>query len=212
MANKLYSRSKAIQGVASELKVALATANAQSAGFHLPGKLNVYTDRPSRVGESMYDEAVISPTLCEWVKGQHELMKGRTLVVGDSQPGTGFGRFVFLTIPKPHTREAEIARAIAESKKYPASRWALVLPKAAYGDNRWSGLFTEMTLLAEVPRHVLIYAKNVVRSSDEWANDVVLKRRPPGVWQLWCCVSVSAGNKCGYEGKGSSRSRHTTPR
>jgi len=102
MANKLYSRSKAIQGVASELKGALATANAQSAGFHLPGKLNVYTDRPSRVGESMYEEAVVSPALCNGVKGQYELMKGRTLVVGDVQPGiaNGFERFVFLTIPK----------------------------------------------------------------------------------------------------------------
>ncbi len=61
MANKLYSRSKAIQSVASDMCMALKKANAQSAGVHLPaaGKLNVYTDRPSRVGEAMYAEAEI---------------------------------------------------------------------------------------------------------------------------------------------------------
>ncbi len=212
MANKLYSRSKAIQGVASELKVALATANAQSAGFHLPGKLNVYTDRPSRVGESMYEEAVVSPMLCDWVRRQHELMKGRTLVVGDTLPNASFGRFVFLSVPKPHTREAEIARAIAESKKCPASCWGLVLPKAAYGDNRWSGLFSELALVAELPRDLNIYTKDIVRRSYDWANKVVLKARPAGVWQLWRCVSVSAGKKCDYKGMGSGGSRHTTSR
>ncbi len=56
------------------------------------------------------------------------------------------------------------------------------------------GLFNEMSLLAEVPWNVDIYSKNVVRSSNDWASEVVLMRRPPGVWQLWCCVSVSAGS------------------
>jgi hypothetical protein len=160
----------------------------------------------------MYEEAVVSPALCNWVKGQYELMKGRTLVVGDAQMGTGFGRFVFLTVPKPHTREAEIARAIAESKKAPASRWALVLPKAAYGDNRWLGLFNEMSLLAEVPWNVDIYSRDIVRSSNDWANEVVLRTRPPGVWQLWCCVSVSAGSLRSSGGKGRGKRQRTTSR
>ena len=158
----------------------------------------------------MYEEAVVSPVLCGWVKGQHELMKGRTLVVGESQLGMGFGHFVFLTIPKPHTREAEIARAITASKNCPASRWVLVLPKAAYGDNRWSGLFAEMTLVAEIPWNVDIYSKTIVRSSNDWANEVVLETRPPGVWQLWCCVAVSAGSRYSLKSKGSGRRRNTS--
>jgi hypothetical protein len=208
MANKLYSRSKAIQRVAADLKVALGTARAQSAAVHLPGKLNVFTDRPSRAGEAMYAEACISPHLISWVQGRTELMGERKLVCVPTP--CECGHFVFLSIPKPHTREAEIAEAIAASKQCPGSRWALVLPQAAYGDKRWSGLFSELSLVSNIPGDLDIYARDVVRTSDEWANNLVLSRRPPGQWQLWFCESVRAGAP-GRERRLCKRGRGKSP-
>ncbi len=75
MANKLYSRSKAIHGVASELKEVLKQAKAQSAAVHLPGivKRDMCTQTDPQLGlkgmrsDAMYEEARISPYLLEWI-------------------------------------------------------------------------------------------------------------------------------------------------
>ena len=60
MATKLYSKAPAIRAIADEMREVLAKQNAVSAGYHLPGVLNVFTDRPSRAGEALYEQATVA--------------------------------------------------------------------------------------------------------------------------------------------------------
>jgi hypothetical protein len=66
MATQLYSRATTIAPVAARLQKQLELRRINSVAVHLPGVLNVHTDRPSRAGEALYEQAVTSPCLVRW--------------------------------------------------------------------------------------------------------------------------------------------------
>ena len=130
MATHMYSRAKAIDRIAQLLVKECEEVGAASAGVHVPGVLNVYTDRPSRAGEALYEQVKPSLGLQQWVRERLGLKA--TAPVGVALPGEEEDRrsrpSVWVVVPKPHTRESELKQAIEIAYKCSPSRVIVVLP------------------------------------------------------------------------------------
>jgi hypothetical protein len=83
---------------------------------------------------------------------------------------------------------------------------ALILPHAAYDDNRWRPLFENLQGGFSVPDRVNIYQQQLRSSNELWADTITLEQRPSGEWKLWM-VAVDAGDK---ERASSSSQRKST--
>jgi hypothetical protein len=186
MASHLHSRSVAVSRVAKELRETLVAANAQSFGYHLPGKLNVYTDRPSRAGERLFEQSVISPALLKWAKSLPAFKKCQR-ALGALPPLVSKQHLndLFVLFPHPHVRESVIASAIAAVKSVPGLQVALVLPDAAYSDGRWTPLFPFLTKRARVPPSVHHFVSTVSTHDSLWVSSLTLPSQLPGAWWLW---------------------------
>ncbi len=172
--------------VAKELRETLVAANAQSFGYHLPGKLNVYTDRPSRAGERLFEQSVVSPSLLKWAKSLPVFNKCQR-ALGALPPLVSKQHLtdLFVLLPHPHVRESVIASAIAAVKSVPGLLVALILPEAAYSDGRWTPLFLSLTKRARVPHSVCHFVSSVSATDCLWASPLTLPSKLPGIWWLW---------------------------
>jgi hypothetical protein len=184
MASHLYSRSAAIDRVARQLRDTLRLANAQSFGVHLPGKLNIYTDRPSRAGEELYARAVVHPSLFQWARSLSifRSLRRSLPLSGSSAPRADC---LYLSVPPPHTRESCMAEAIAYATAHPSAQVALLLPDAAYSDGRWTPLFKNLKKVSILPSRIPVYSSAVSVDDSLWVSPLVLPARPSGSWSLW---------------------------
>ena len=115
MATHLHSRSAQIKTVASQLRAALKDVGASSTGFHLPGVLNVYTDRPSRAGEAVY--ARLRPTirLVQFARAKLQQLRGTKFTEAHgtvSFPSSFEGGHLWVIVPAPQDREACIRQTL----------------------------------------------------------------------------------------------------
>ncbi len=151
----------------------------------MPGKLNVFTDRPSRVGEGMYNEAVASPQLINWVSQRSRTkVQKRHIVEGLSHPTVSQAKLV-VAIPKPHTRLQEVAAAVQLAKGLPKTTICLVMPKAAYADHRWDEWNRQSQFMGSIPPLLPLYTKPVTRSCVSWASSVSLSHMASCAMGLW---------------------------
>jgi hypothetical protein len=172
--------------VAKELRETLVAANAQSFGYHLPGKLNVYTDRPSRAGERLFEQSVVSPSLLKWAKSLPVFKKCQR-ALGALPPLVSKQHLtdLFVLLPHPHVRESVIASAIAAVKSVPGLHVALVLPDAAYSDGRWTPLFALLSRHMQVPKRFRHYVSTLSANDPLWCSTLTLPDTLPGSWSLW---------------------------
>jgi hypothetical protein len=149
-----------------------------SAAVHLPGKLNVYTDRPSRAGQDMFQEATPSQPLLTWLAKRPSFKGVHSFSTRPSSPSQGL-----LAIPTPVNRESDIAATHQLRSKH--KHIAVVLPEAAYADNRWAFLKRHFRRLETLPGSLPIYSKAATRTDPLWASPLTLPSQPPGKWNVW---------------------------
>ncbi len=156
MASHLHSRAPQIKQVAAQLRGHLKAAGAQSVGFHLPGVLNVHTDRPSRAGEALYAEMQPHRRLIQWAQ---VLARSIGIVSSNSvegvmtlpaKPAQGI---LYVVVPAPHMREACINQAIGWQVHTGSAPVVLALPDADYSDNRWSPIVKRLKRIQVIPIH-----------------------------------------------------------
>jgi hypothetical protein len=186
MATKLYSKATAIRAIADELREVLAKKNAVSAGYHLPGVLNVFTDRPSRAGEALYEQTTVAQRLVAWVTTYMKRTGGvQQVSVQTSAPESTRPLSGVVVIPAPHTRESAMDQTIRLKRRCPQAVVGLILPQAAYDDNRWAPLLRQLSKVASLPVGIPIYDKSLTVSHVSWTTVLELPSQPSGQWNLW---------------------------
>jgi hypothetical protein len=185
MATHLHSRSTQIKAVASQLRAALKDVGASSTGFHLPGVLNVHTDRPSRAGEALYAQGKPSARLIQFARATVQLAR-RTKFIdasGTVSFPTHFNQgHLWVIVPAPHDREACIRQALVSTFK---DRLALALPEADYSDNRWSPIMSKLSRVASVHPLIPLYEFPLSASHEQWQCDICVSRQQMGAWNIW---------------------------
>jgi hypothetical protein len=188
MASHLNSRSTAVAKVAADLREVLKSCDGQSFGVHLPGKLNVHTDRPSRAGnyKALFAMATPSPRILQWVKSLPQFRRARHVRwLSTLSASQASAQSVWVSFPPPHLRESAILTALELKRTYPSALFTLLLPQAAYADGRWTPLFSRLTRCARLPTTVPHFTKTTRVSNALWVHDLTLPYRLPGQWWLW---------------------------
>jgi hypothetical protein len=182
----LHSRSAQIKKtVASQLRAALKDVGASSTGFHLPGVLNVHTDRPSRAGEALYARLTPSVRLVQFARAMLQRLRGTQLLEAygtasfPSAPNRGH---VWVIVPAPQDREACIRQTLESGFK---DEIVLALPEADYSDNRWSPIMRKLSRLASIPPMIPLYESPQSASHVLWQCDICVSRQQIGNWNVW---------------------------
>ncbi len=185
MATHLHSRSAQIKLIASQLRAALKDAGASSTGFHLPGVLNVHTDRPSRAGEALFAQLRPHARLVQYVKAavqdiRRVSFKEATGTI--SFPSLFPDGHLWVIVPAPHDREACIRQALECRSR---DRLALALPEADYSDNRWSPIVSRLRRIQPIHQSIPLYATPQVASCALWNHDIRIGCGLTGKWDIW---------------------------
>jgi hypothetical protein len=183
MATHLYSSSTAIESVASQLRSELDKASAQSAAVHLPGKLNVFTDRPSRVGEQMFEKAVVARSVLKTVSTIARVPL-TACVLGVPSPLLSHVRLV-LIVPRPHTRLQEVSEAVRLAHSKRNIRVFLLMPVAAYADKRWDEFKSSFKWFRSFPCQARLFEAAVTLHDESWVSPVCVPSLPMGKMGFW---------------------------
>jgi hypothetical protein len=188
MASRLHSRAPQIKQVAAQLREHLKAAGAQSTGFHLPGVLNVHTDRPSRAGEALYAEMQPHRRLTQWAQtlacrvgtSTSDRVLGVTSLPAEPAEGV-----LYVVVPAPHLREACINQAISWRVYAGLVPVVLVLPDADYSDNRWSPIVKRLKRIALIPWKVPLFQESRRAHHPLWNNSLFVDSAQVGTWHMW---------------------------
>jgi hypothetical protein len=188
MASHLHSKAPQIRPVAAQLREHLKAAGAQSVGFHLPGVLNVHTDRPSRAGEALYAEMQPHRRLIQWaqVLARSAGITASNGAVGvmalPAKPAHGV---LYVVVPAPHTREACINQAIGWRVHTGSVPVVLALPEADYSDNRWSPIVKRLKRITVIPQKIPLFQESRRVSHPLWNNSVFVDSIQVSAWHMW---------------------------
>jgi hypothetical protein len=183
MATHLYSSSTAIESVASQLRSTCSQYGAACAAVHLPGKLNVYTDRPSRAGEKLFEQAQMSSQLVAWAAAILRL-KASSGRVGLRSPVRQWHLWS-IVLPRPHTRLEEVSTAVKEATALKGHPILLVMPVAASSDNRGKEFKSNCSWLKRVPANIPLFERDVSACDPLWRSKLTVPFHSRDSWALW---------------------------
>ncbi len=173
--------------MAAQLRVHLKAAGAQSTGFHLPGVLNVHTDRPSRAGEALYAEMQPHRRLIQWAHFQARrtgITVPNSVVEVTSLPSKPAQGILYVVVPAPHLREACINQAISWQFQEGLAPVVLALPDADYSDNRWSPIVKRLKKITVIPRDIPLFQESKKAHHPLWNNTVFVDSAQLGKWYM----------------------------
>jgi len=147
VANYWFSKGESVAALAHIFQENARRLNIQTAGYHLPGKLNIHTDVPSRLTEAWWDE--LGPSINQQMLVNIQRVLGSVASVNGIQvPGANRGIAVWT--PRPHRREEDINTALAFNEKMKGKvKTFIVLPVADWSDARWSALRSRCEVLVD---------------------------------------------------------------
>jgi hypothetical protein len=192
VANWGESKGVSLRTLTKEFRQEVKHRQVDTAGVHLPGKLNVFTDKASRATESWWEKRTSTPPkeLLSQLSTKFSAVtwwQGRRLRVCKTD--------VAVWWPTPHKREEGINDAIMWKARHGVKTVLIILPQGDFIDLRWGLLKSKCKLINNWKWHQrsenalkptaserLAKGHDVRSLNDFCENEVV-------VWRAWEVVS-----------------------